>query len=354
MKKVLLIFIGILVFIPSMLGQDSTAKRVAILEIIDKDNFMAYGIKLMLRSKLASAITNTHGYEAYDRVDIASIMNEQDFQHSGLVDEDQIRRLGEMAGVDFILVSEIMQFDERQILITAKIINVETAKMERTADEISTTNIDAIEKNCRALIKKLLILRKNSMMIDGNQYEGETMNGLPHGQGVMIYKEGTTGKVQYKGTWVNGECHGQGTMVYIDRSVYIGNFSHNLRDGSGIYETSDYTYDGEWRNDAFNGFGRKIYRDKNAFIKHFAGEFVDGIIHGRGTTVYYNGDKEEATYIKGKRNGLASYYFLKGGYEKGYYSNDMREGKWEKFYNGQHFTLTYKKGMIKKEKKHKE
>ena len=351
--RTFIMLLALFIVIP-IFGQNNTTKKVAILETVDKEGKVSYGVKLMIRSKLTTAITATPDYEGYDRVDISSIMNEHDFQHSGLVDEEQIKRLGEIAGVDFILVSEIMQFDERQILITAKIINVETAKMERTADEISTTNIDAIEKNCRALIKKLLILRKNSMMIDGNQYEGETINGLPHGQGVMIYKEGTTGKVQYKGTWVNGECHGQGTMVYIDRSVYIGNFSHNLREGTGIYETSDYTYDGEWRNDAFNGFGRKIYRDKNAFIKHFAGEFVDGIIHGRGTTVYYNGDKEKATYIEGKRNGLASYYFLKGGYEEGYYSNDMREGKWEKFYNGQHFTLTYKKGMIKKEKKHKE
>lgn len=46
---------------------------MAILETVDKENKVSYGVKFMVRSKLTEVITNTSGYEGYDRVDIASI-----------------------------------------------------------------------------------------------------------------------------------------------------------------------------------------------------------------------------------------------------------------------------------------
>ena len=52
-------------------AQDSQPKRVAILDVIDRDGLFNSGVKLMLRSSLSSAITNTSGYEGYDRVDMA-------------------------------------------------------------------------------------------------------------------------------------------------------------------------------------------------------------------------------------------------------------------------------------------
>ena len=42
-------------------------KRVAILETVDKENKVSYANKLILRANLSKAITNTAGYEAYDR-----------------------------------------------------------------------------------------------------------------------------------------------------------------------------------------------------------------------------------------------------------------------------------------------
>ena len=60
-------------------------KRVAILETVDKEGTITYANKLILRSNLSKAITNTPGYEAYDRTDIDAIMGEQDFQRTGMV-----------------------------------------------------------------------------------------------------------------------------------------------------------------------------------------------------------------------------------------------------------------------------
>jgi len=85
----------LLVAVPSF-GQSAQAKKIAILETVDKEGSISYGIKLMLRSSLSYAITNTPGYEGYDRVDLESIVGEQTFQRTGMVSDEQIKKLGEM------------------------------------------------------------------------------------------------------------------------------------------------------------------------------------------------------------------------------------------------------------------
>ena len=130
-------------------------KKVAMLNVVDKEDAMSYGVKLLLMGKLSAAITNTPGYEAYDRVDIASIMNEHEFQRTGLVNSEQIKRLGVMTGADYILIAEVAKFDNDNFIITAKILNVETAKLDKSADVQITTTIESIENNCRRLVADL-------------------------------------------------------------------------------------------------------------------------------------------------------------------------------------------------------
>lgn len=108
----------------------SAQKKIAILETMDKVGNVPYPIKLMVRSNLNKAISNTPGYEGYDRVDMSQIMSEQEFQRTGLVSEEQIKQLGEISGADYILVAEAALFDESNIFVTAKILNVETARNE--------------------------------------------------------------------------------------------------------------------------------------------------------------------------------------------------------------------------------
>ena len=130
-------------------------KRVAILETVDKENKVSYGNKLILRANLSKAITNTAGYEAYDRTDIDAIMGEQNFQRTGLVSNDQIKRLGEMTGANYILVAEAAVVDANNMFITAKLLDVETARTIMTDNVMMATNPEAIQEGCIALAKKL-------------------------------------------------------------------------------------------------------------------------------------------------------------------------------------------------------
>ena len=132
-------------------------KKVAILETVDKVGNVPYGVCLQLRSNLTYAISNTPGYEGYDRVDMSSIMGEHNFQRTGMVSDEQIRRLGEMTGASSILVAEAAVYDASHIIITAKILNVETAGVESAVPpQIASTNPADMQNACVQLAAQLI------------------------------------------------------------------------------------------------------------------------------------------------------------------------------------------------------
>ena len=101
-------------------------KKVAILETVDKMGNVPYGVLLQVRSSLTYAISSNAGYEGYDRVDMAAITGEQNFQRTGMVSDEQIKRLGEMTGAAYVLIAEAALYDDQNIIIAAKILDVET------------------------------------------------------------------------------------------------------------------------------------------------------------------------------------------------------------------------------------
>ena len=160
MKTKFILFLFLL-FSAGMYAQE--VKRVAILETVDKENKISYANKLILRASLSKAITQTEGYEAYDRTDVDAIMSEQDFQRTGMVSNDQIKRLGEMTGANYILVAEAAQLDDKKTMfITAKLLEVETARTIMTDYVMMGTTADQIQEGCTILSEKLFSNRPTS------------------------------------------------------------------------------------------------------------------------------------------------------------------------------------------------
>ncbi len=153
-QKILLTLITLIITIP-IFGQSNYTKRVAILETIDKEGRVPYAVKLMIRSNLAQAITATSNYEGYDRVDVASIMDEQEFQRTGLVDDSQIKKLDEMNGAQFILISEVVMLDEQNLYIAAKILDVESAQIVKTVNAGSAIMAVEVQKMCKTMSEEL-------------------------------------------------------------------------------------------------------------------------------------------------------------------------------------------------------
>ena len=131
-------------------------KKVAILQTVDREKKVSYAHELMVRSNLAKAITNKSGYEAYDRADIDNLMKEHNFQATGLVSDEQIKELGVMTGAQFVLIAEAALVDAKHIYVTAKILNVETAQVDITDNELMTADPQSIQKGCQKLANRLL------------------------------------------------------------------------------------------------------------------------------------------------------------------------------------------------------
>lgn len=172
MRIKLFIFIMAVFFVVPVSGQGVKTKRVAILEAVDKEDKAPYHLELSVRAILTVAITDTPGYEGYDRVDLASIIGEHDFQRTGLVSADDIKELGRMAGADFILISELAMQDVNHVTIMSKILDVETSKVENSSYVSSSTSQDELEKSCRKLASKLLGSRPGGSMGIPNGYAG--------------------------------------------------------------------------------------------------------------------------------------------------------------------------------------
>ena len=152
MKKI--IFLMCLMLSAALTFAQNT-KKVAILEVVDREGKLSYSQKLVLRSNMARAIANTDGYEAYDRSDVDMIMSEQDFQRTGIVSETEIRKLGEMTGVSLILVTEGALWDGNKIFVSAKILNVETGRVDMTDNISMGLESSDMQQGCNDLARKL-------------------------------------------------------------------------------------------------------------------------------------------------------------------------------------------------------
>ena len=82
-------------------------------------------------------------------------MGEQNFQRTGMVSDEQIKKLGEMTGAAYILVAEGAVADESNLFVTAKILNVETGRIERTESALVEVAAKEMHSGCSNLAYNL-------------------------------------------------------------------------------------------------------------------------------------------------------------------------------------------------------
>ena len=155
--KRLLFFVLLLIAHITIYAQNSE-KKIAVLEIVDREENVSQGVKLMLRGRLTAAVTATPGYVGLDRVDMDAVLAEHNFQKSGMVAEKHIKRLGEALGADYVMIAEAAWFDpcKTTLIVSAKLVDVESFKIVKTAMINTYANSVAVDEKCRSLAKKLL------------------------------------------------------------------------------------------------------------------------------------------------------------------------------------------------------
>jgi len=87
------------------------------------------------------------------------------------------------------------------------------------------------------------------------EYEGQVVDGIPHGQGT--FKDDTHDGNEYEGYFQDGLFHGRGLATYDHLDTYDGEWQEGKYHGYGTrsYECGVVSYEGQWKADQRHGFG---------------------------------------------------------------------------------------------------
>ncbi len=131
MKKILFLAVLLCVY-AGMSAQETDAKtKVAIYTTGEVEN----SYKKVIGSKVTSFITQSSEYVAVERtVDFLNALSkEQDYQASGAVSDNQIVKIGQQFGVDYVVVLDISNLFG-SLFISARMINVQTGLIKASAE----------------------------------------------------------------------------------------------------------------------------------------------------------------------------------------------------------------------------
>ncbi len=156
----------------------------------------------------------------------------------------------------------------------------------------------------------------------GDRYEGEHLNGKPHGKGVMRYADGSV----YKGEFRDGLPHGRGVYTHPDGERYDGCFLYGKKDAYGKLNFADGSYyEGDFKDGKMQGLGTLYEKDTGWTHK---GYFDNEQMEGKGES--YNERTREryvGSFHKGSSHGKGKYYYADGSYYDGEYMDGQWHGK---------------------------
>ena len=93
-----------------------------------------------------------------------------------------------------------------------------------------------------------------------SSYQGEKVNGVPHGQGSLVTSKG----IRYDGAFFNGKPHGRGTMLWPSGMSYQGDWRAGKMHGQARYQlASGILYEGQMQNSRYHGQGTMTWPNGN-------------------------------------------------------------------------------------------
>jgi len=200
-------------------------------------------------------------------------------------------------------------------------------------------------------------------------YNGEIVDGRPHGEGQMIFKpDDPMGRVSYQGGWKEGQQDGEGIMRFQSGDSYAGQFLANLPHGKGefVYHCGDKeevlmesgvrhgmsrytsTHDGTvedlmfWEGEP-KGPSKLTYPDGSYEERSFS----DGEKNGPAKLVGSSGDVFTFSYEKNEMVGPSTYTWANGQVEEATFVAGVKQGKGVEIgVNGDKETRLWKDGVL--------
>ncbi|XP_045873697.1 MORN repeat-containing protein 1 isoform X2 [Meles meles] len=152
------------------------------------------------------------------------------------------------------------------------------------------------------------------------RYDGEWRRGRTHGQGKLLFKDGS----YYEGEFVDGEITGEGCRLWASSGdTYSGQFVLGEPQGYGLmkYKAGGH-YEGELSHGLREGHGHLVDRDGQAY----RGWFHNNKRHGPGHMVFRNGDKYEGDWVRDQRQGHGVLCRADGSTYEGQWHSDVFSG----------------------------
>ena len=220
MKKVI-VFI-LLMYVISMASMAQN-KRIVVLETVDKEQSIPSAIVAMVHDDLINVISSRPGYEGCDGVSLAD--NKDMLDSLNLVEEDRIKLIGKNLEAGYLLVSEVVKYDETSVFVNAKILNTETAVTEGSENALMGMSEQNIRHGCESLVKRLLFHtnRFADLVKKPNNNIGE----------IISFSDGTKGIVFYLAD------NGRGLAVSLNEGEEVWDNSFNTKDIDTLYNVNN-------------------------------------------------------------------------------------------------------------------
>lgn len=139
---------------PLAAQEEGGKPRVAIFDPAGTAKNMDESMAVVVREMVSSAIVNTGKYNIVERSLIDRVLKEQKFSNSGAVDESQVSAIGKLAGADKVVLSVFTSAGSEKVMLSLKIIDVESASIEAQKTKVVTSDalLDEITPLALALI----------------------------------------------------------------------------------------------------------------------------------------------------------------------------------------------------------
>lgn len=289
MKKLFIILLSAL----SLTAVAQQKKTVAVLDPICRDNSVNVFFQQMVRGAMESAVTMSNEYEAYDRSAFDQIQNEQAFQRTGAVNDSQIKKMGELAGVDYVLVSEVSAY-EGYLSTIIKILNVTTGKYDKSADDYMELKPESVKTKCREMASSLFSSSPSKTSMSKKQ--------VPAGYVDLGLPSGTLWKAE------NEDC---GWITYDQAMKFYGNSLPTKEQFKELKNNCLWTWTG-------NGYEVKGKNGESIVLPAAGYRYCDGSVHDVGSRGRYwsstpsvSEDAWDLNFYSGS-GGMSSHYRCNG------------------------------------------
>ena len=225
----------------------------------------------MVRGELRKAFGWQSDFQVLTRTDVDQMLKELGFQQSGMVNDSQRKKVGEMTGAQYICVSTITK-DGTQLYIESYLVDIETGQMTNPATQfanVQNNDYGTLKEPCNELAREMLgelgggkKRSSSAVPTKAKSIEGYVDLGLP---------SGTLWKAE------NEDC---GLITYDQAYNFYGNSLPSKEQFEELKNNCMWTWIG-------NGYKVKGKNGESTFLPATGWRICNGSTDNVGTSGYY-------------------------------------------------------------------